>query len=207
MRFGAMTTRSDRHCRHPSRRPESDRALSRRAITRPRPVDALQRRPCACGGGCPRCLAEPGAHQPLFARTGQRLSSPNDAHEHEADRVAADVLRMPGPQVPKAAERSPEVSSASHIPPARPGGLPLPEAVRAFFEPRLGHDFGSVRIHTDRRAADSAAALDARAYTVGRDVVFGSIKQLGILINGVVVEIFNSDPQLTVVLDPDRKFI
>jgi hypothetical protein len=39
---------------------------------------------------------------------------------------------------------------------------------------RLGHDFGEVRVHTDARAAESARALDASAYTVGRDVVFGT---------------------------------
>ena len=40
-------------------------------------------------------------------------------------------------------------------------------------EPRLGHDFSQVRVHTDRRAAESARAVNALAYTVGRDVVFG----------------------------------
>ena len=53
------------------------------------------------------------------------------------------------------------------------GGQPLPESTRAFFEPRFGRDFSNVRIHTDVRAADSARALSARAYTVGSDIVFG----------------------------------
>ena len=39
-------------------------------------------------------------------------------------------------------------------------------------ELRFGHDLGRVRIHTDQRAAESAAAVDATAYTVGRHVVF-----------------------------------
>jgi len=39
-------------------------------------------------------------------------------------------------------------------------------------EPR--HDFGQVRLHTDARAAESARAMNALAYTVGRDVVFGA---------------------------------
>ena len=41
-------------------------------------------------------------------------------------------------------------------------------------ESRFGHDFSRVRIHADSRAAESARAVDAQAYTVGRDVVFGS---------------------------------
>jgi outer membrane lipoprotein SlyB len=41
-------------------------------------------------------------------------------------------------------------------------------------EPRLGQDFSRVRVHTDERAAESARAVNAQAYTVGRDVVFGA---------------------------------
>ncbi|HEV7374854.1 MAG TPA: DUF4157 domain-containing protein [Pyrinomonadaceae bacterium] len=51
-------------------------------------------------------------------------------------------------------------------------GQPLDHVTRAFMEPRLGYDLGQVRIHTDSRAADSARAVNALAYTVGRDVVF-----------------------------------
>ena len=53
-------------------------------------------------------------------------------------------------------------------------GQPLDPATRAFFEPRFGQDFSRVRVHTDARAADSAKAVNALAYTVGRDVVFAS---------------------------------
>jgi hypothetical protein len=41
-------------------------------------------------------------------------------------------------------------------------------------EPHFGHDFGNVRIHTDDKAAASARAVNAQAYTVGRDIVFGN---------------------------------
>lgn len=53
----------------------------------------------------------------------------------------------------------------------RSPGQPLDAASRAFFEPRFGHDFSGVRVHTDGRAAESARAVNALAYTVGRDVV------------------------------------
>ncbi len=39
---------------------------------------------------------------------------------------------------------------------------------------RLGADFSDVRIHQGGTAAESARAVNARAYTVGNDVVFGS---------------------------------
>jgi hypothetical protein len=50
----------------------------------------------------------------------------------------------------------------------------LDSATVNFFAERLGHDFSRVRVHTDSRAAESARALGALAYTVGRDVVFGA---------------------------------
>jgi hypothetical protein len=50
---------------------------------------------------------------------------------------------------------------------------PLDPAVRSRFEPRFGHDFSRVRVHADRRAAESAEAVGALAYTVGSDLVFG----------------------------------
>src|SRR4029077_9193611 len=53
-------------------------------------------------------------------------------------------------------------------------GQPLDVQTRAFMEPRFGHDFGHVRVHTDVKAADSARAVNALAYTVGRDIVFGA---------------------------------
>ncbi len=56
----------------------------------------------------------------------------------------------------------------------RSSGRPLDDETRAFMEPRFGHDFSQVRVHTDDRAAESARAVNARAYTVGWDVVFGA---------------------------------
>jgi len=41
-------------------------------------------------------------------------------------------------------------------------------------EPRFGYDFSRVRVHTDAKAAESATAVDAQAYTVGANIVFGS---------------------------------
>ena len=54
----------------------------------------------------------------------------------------------------------------------RATGQPLDSETRAFMEPRMGHDFGEVRVHTNPQAAQSARAIDAVAYTVGKDIVF-----------------------------------
>jgi len=56
----------------------------------------------------------------------------------------------------------------------RSPGAPLDAGVRAAMEPRFGHSFAHVRVHADDQAAESAAAVGAHAYAVGRDVVFGA---------------------------------
>jgi hypothetical protein len=55
----------------------------------------------------------------------------------------------------------------------RSPGQPLDAGTRAFFEPRFGYDFSRVRVHSDAAAAASAQSVDALAFTVGRNVVFG----------------------------------
>ncbi len=54
----------------------------------------------------------------------------------------------------------------------RSPGQPLDRGTRAVMESGFGHDFSAVRIHNDAQAAKSAGAVNALAYTVGRDVVF-----------------------------------
>jgi hypothetical protein len=52
-------------------------------------------------------------------------------------------------------------------------GRPLDAGTRRFMEPRFGHDFGGIRIHTGGQAVESAQAIQALAYTVGKNMVFG----------------------------------
>lgn len=68
-------------------------------------------------------------------------------------------------------------SALAEVPPVvhevlQSSGQPLDPGTRAFFEPRLGHDFSRVRVHADPSAARSASAVSAEAYTVGPHVVF-----------------------------------
>lgn len=53
-------------------------------------------------------------------------------------------------------------------------GRPLDPATRDFMESRFGHGFGDVHVHADTSAAESARAINARAYTVGSDITFGA---------------------------------
>jgi hypothetical protein len=138
-------------------------------------------------------------HAPVPARlqTKLELGMPGDVHEQEADRVAEQVMRMPEP---KGRSKAPaDISGHTTAPAAlvqtkstHPGdnggaaappivddvlrspGQPLDAATRAFMEPRLGQDFGHVRVHTDTKAAESAAAINARAFAANHHVVLGA---------------------------------
>jgi Domain of unknown function (DUF4157) len=106
---------------------------------------ALQRQ-CACGG-------TPGRDGECAACKAKRLALQRSSAGHAAAQgpaappLVTDVLRAPG--------------------------RPLEPSVRSGFEAALGHDFGRVRVHTGARAAESATAVGASAYTVGSSIVFG----------------------------------
>jgi hypothetical protein len=71
-----------------------------------------------------------------------------------------------------------DADSSGYAPPIvhdvlRSSGRPLDGSTRAAMNSRFGHDFSRVRVHDDARAAASADAVAARAYTVGSHIVFG----------------------------------
>jgi hypothetical protein len=105
----------------------------------------LLQRSCACGGTCPKCQAERKTKHD--ARIQMKRVGSTHSGQTNAPPSVHQVLRSPGQQ--------------------------LDATTRAFMEPRFGQDFSGVRVHSDRAAAESARDVNARAYTVGRDVVFG----------------------------------
>jgi hypothetical protein len=102
-----------------------------------------------------------------------------------ADQITPLVQRQVEPaeeeeliQAKTAGDETPKVTPAisSSIQSMQGGGQPLPEHVRAFFEPRFNSDFSQVRVHTDIGAADTSRVLNAQAFTHKQDVFFGSRK-------------------------------
>jgi hypothetical protein len=106
-------------------------------------------------------------------QTRFKIGPPNDRCEQKADRAADTVVRRPD-------GASVQGSTATHPvdvvqrEPLRREGQAIPDSVRSYFEPRLGHNLGEVRLHTDSRAAQLTQSLQARAFTVGRDIFFGA---------------------------------
>src|SRR5208283_5341339 len=105
--------------------------------------------------------------QPVQTRL--KVSEPGDPFEREAERVAEHVLRME-----TAGTAQPQNSPTGGGSAIAGGGEPLPAPVREFFEPRFGHDFRQVRVHTGDDAARSARGINALAYTTGCHIVFGA---------------------------------
>ena len=127
------------------------------------------------------------------------IGAVDDPLEAEADRVADHVMRMPDPAI-SVVPAAPQISrkcaaceeedrklqtkpsaapAPSEAPPnvhdvLRSSGQSLDQATRASLEPRFGHDFSAVRIHTDPKAAESARSVAAHAYTLGNNIVFGA---------------------------------
>jgi hypothetical protein len=134
-------------------------------------------------------------------QTKLAISKPGGQDEQEAVSVANEIMRMPEPQLqrhpllgggslysrikqPASEPQGLQTKLAetgdlelSVVPPIVQNVLGLPgqaidPATRAFMEPRFGHDFSHVRVHTDAKAAQSAQAINAHAYTVGANIVF-----------------------------------
>jgi len=123
--------------------------------------------------------AENSAWQQLSLRVQSKLAvvAVDDDSEREADRVAAQVVDSPSPRGGQQIIDTGAIAGNAHASLAAAGiggtGVPLSESDRRFFEPRFGRSFDDVRIHTGDNAAAAAHALNARAFTLGHDIVFG----------------------------------
>ena len=93
-------------------------------------------------------LSAEGSSTPTFSWSIGRVSLAAPDHDEAAPPIVHDVLRS--------------------------AGQPLDAATRAFFKPHFGSIVSRVRLHADARAQQSAHDIRAQAYTVGRDIVFGS---------------------------------
>ncbi len=101
---------------------------------------------CSRGGGCPACQTAQPYSEHEHVQTKQVGS--NDSETTEAPPVVHEAL-----------------SSA---------GRPLDASTREFLEPRFGHDFSQVQIHTGPLASGAARGVAAQAFTVGEHIVFGN---------------------------------
>jgi len=121
---------------------------------------------------------------PIRIQAKLEIGAADDPLEHEADRVADQLMQMPAPQVAPAstppqisrkaaAEAAPVEAPDSVHEVLRARGNPLDASSLAYFEPRFGQNFSHVRVHVGAAAAESARGMQARAYTAGHHIVYG----------------------------------
>ena len=150
------------------------------------PMRGLLQRKCACGGEtvaggeCAECARKKGTLQRKL-----RIGEVNDPLEHEADRVADQVMSQSaetaiGHSPPRIQRlRNSGGDFEGEVPDSvtrtlAGSGRPLDASLRQIFEPRFGRDFSGVRVHQGGLAEQSARDVNARAYTVGNDIVLGA---------------------------------
>jgi pyrrolidone-carboxylate peptidase len=166
--------------------PLQAQAAEPQALSNSTHAGLLLQRKCACGsptssltGECAECRSK----KPL--QTKLTIGASNDPLEQEADRVAEQVLaassnpavRGTPPRIQRftaQATRQTDSAPASVDHVLAESGKPLGTALRQDMEQRLGHDFSRVRVHSGAAAEQSAQEVNANAYTVGHNVVFGA---------------------------------
>ncbi len=150
------------------------------------PVQAsILQRKCACGnpittgGECAGC-----AKKKMGLQRKLTIGASNDPLEQEADRIAGQVMAMPAATAVSTAasriQRASQQAGSMEIVPASVDhvlagpGKPFDAVLQQDMEQRFGHDFSRVRVHTGSAAAQSAREVNAHAYTVRNDIVFGA---------------------------------
>ena len=86
--------------------------------------------------------------------------------EEEEEEIQSKGLASAVPEI------TPEMGS--DIQSIKGTGQPLSTSEQAFFEPRFGADLGDVRIHNNAQAASLTRSINASAFTLGHNVVFGA---------------------------------
>jgi hypothetical protein len=130
--------------------------------------------PQAASGGapyiqraCPGCEEDELRRAPVEEEEEEVLRrQPIEEEEEEEEELQAKATSD------HLSEVNPDLES--QIQSLKGGGQSLSEDDRAFFEPRFGYDFSQVRVHADAKAAETARGVNAQAYTIGQDVVFGA---------------------------------
>ena len=141
--------------------------------------------PSAAGGSCAACEEKATGANPVVLQRKLAIGAADDPLEREADRVADQVMATSAhPAVSSAPPRIQrfmgQMTKDMGTPPASVDrvlsspGRPLDRAIQQDMGQRFGYDFSEVRVHTDLAAEQSARDVNANAYTVGHNIVFGT---------------------------------
>ncbi len=117
---------------------------------------------------------DPAADTRALAAVGAgRVGSLDHAGARSLQRMAGNAAFGAAVQRRAEAEDGTLDGSSVHDVVGKGGGSSLDPTTQGSMESAFGHDFSSVRVHSDGAAQSSAKSVQARAYTVGDDIVLG----------------------------------
>lgn len=142
---------------------------------------------CTCNCGCPACETDSYKFQ-----TKLRISHPEDLYEKEANEISEKVINdnfLNNPKYNREVntfnetihtkkeninnlKSTPKFGSSLNF--LHEEGVSFPNSLQNFYRKRLNYNFSTVKIHTDSTAAVAANSLNARAFTKGNHVIFGT---------------------------------
>jgi Domain of unknown function (DUF4157) len=159
---------------------------------------ALVQRNCLCGGSCSKCQSESriqpklkvGAPNDKYEQEADRVAEQivsNGAYSstgHNPTHNSIQRMCNDCEEEEQAEENSVQRKSdsardtrmpsrtESYIESLSVGGSPLSRSEAQYYEPRFGHSFSKIRVHTDEAADRAANSINARAFTLGNNIAF-----------------------------------
>lgn len=135
----------------------------------------------------PKFFGEQGANSFFQASPNQVVHRQEEPDKKEDEKVARQIAQRasdenasPGEEkkddekLNRFAEENtePKQNISGYIQNISNGGEPLPRQTQTFFSRRFGYNFKDIKIHNNSEASDSARQIKAKAYTVGKNIVF-----------------------------------
>lgn len=151
--------------------------------------------------GLPQDVSSEGNVAGLFLQAKLTVGAPDDPLEHEADTVADKVVNMPGSTFVQRKAHFAEGGEVQHnsltqsvqkktdiagtavpanvsgqIESSKGSGDTMDRGTKSFMESRFGTEFSDVKIHADAGSSQLSKALNAQAFTIGKDIYFNQDK-------------------------------
>ena len=142
-----------------------------------------------------RCVTPKRANKKSFfskrsIQAKLNINQPGDVYEQEAEAIADKIIQIPDAETastffhPKpiltssiqkkgSTETGIVAPTTSVEQTLNSTGQPIDKGTMSFMEQRFGYDFGNVQVHNNSSAHQSAADINAKAYTNGDHIVFG----------------------------------
>jgi hypothetical protein len=130
---------------------------------------------CPCDGGCPKCKngieqLKPGQSNNVYEQEAQKITK-NVTHNQYKRNTRVNVNNASRSSNLNVHFLNDNFRSPNFIPGS---GQRLPKRMREEYGSIFNYNFNQTRIHINSLAAQAAERLNARAYTINNNIIFGS---------------------------------